>query len=67
MAGSVSTNMTKSKGKSTLISPAPELFVEADFRTLGIETRTSGYWFHKILVLIYFSSYFKIEYLDELH
>ena len=30
--------------------PKPETFVEANFLTLGIESRIAAYWVHKILV-----------------
>lgn len=52
MAGGVATNMAKMKGRPTLSIPDPEVFVEAQLRTLGIETRTSGYWVHKIMVIL---------------
>lgn len=50
MAGGVATNMALMKGKPTMSIPDPIVFVEANLRTLGIETRTASYWVHKILV-----------------
>ena len=50
LPGAVATKMAGIKGKSNIGAPAPEVFVEANLRTLGVESRTSSYWVHKILV-----------------
>ena len=47
--GWVVTNMSKLR-KSTMTAPDPDTFAKSVFNTLGLESRTSGYWFHKIQV-----------------
>lgn len=36
--------------KPTGIAPTPEVFVKSALRTLGIESRTTGYWIHDLMV-----------------
>ena len=35
---------------TSLVTPGPSTFVVASFRTLGIESRSSPHWFHRIQV-----------------
>lgn len=46
----LATKMYGLKNMSSMFVPKPETFVEANFLTLGIESRTAAYWVHKILV-----------------
>lgn len=36
-----------------MIAPSPDVFAAAALNTLGLESRTSGYWFHKIQVFLF--------------
>jgi len=45
--GYVVTNMSRLR-RATMTKPNPTVFVEASFRTLGLESRTSAFWYHKI-------------------
>lgn len=49
LPGPVATKMSKIK-KSTWMAPTPEQFVETALRTVGIESRTTGYLPHFLLV-----------------
>lgn len=46
----LATKMYGLQNMSSMFVPKPETFVEANFLTLGIESRTAAYWVHKILV-----------------
>lgn len=54
LPGYVATKLPGLSGKSSFDVPTPDAYVESALRTVGIETRTAGYWFHNILVLIPF-------------
>ena len=43
----VSTNMSKIR-RSSLMVPTPDVYVDHALRTVGIESRTYGYWPHKL-------------------
>ena len=43
----VSTNMSKIR-KSSLMVPTPDVYVDHALRTVGLESRTYGYWPHKL-------------------
>ena len=63
--GWVVTNMSKLR-KSTMTAPDPDTFAKSVFNTLGLDSRTSGYWFHKIqvffsLIIILNSQYLNID------
>lgn len=47
--GFVVTNMSKIR-KASFSAPTPDQYAEATLNTLGLEYRTAGYWYHKILV-----------------
>ena len=36
--------------KPTLIAPTPEVFVKSALNTLGIESSTTGFWLHDLMV-----------------
>lgn len=46
----LATKMHGLQDMSSMFVPKPETFVDANFLTLGIESRTAAYWLHKILV-----------------
>ncbi|XP_057374288.2 very-long-chain 3-oxoacyl-CoA reductase-like [Daphnia carinata] len=58
LPGYVATKLPGLSGKSSFDVPTVETYVEAAIRSLGVETRTAAYWFHKILLywteLLYF-------------
>ena len=43
----VSTNMSKIR-RTSLMVPSPDVYVDHALRTVGLETRTYGYWPHKL-------------------
>lgn len=47
--GFVATKMVASL-KPSYFSPDPDTFASWAIKTIGLETRTAGYWFHKIQV-----------------
>lgn len=47
--GYVVSNMSKIR-RATMTVPMPDVFVEASLRTLGLESRTAAFWFHKVQV-----------------
>lgn len=47
--GYVQSNMSRLR-RPTFRGPSAENYVNAAIATLGIESRTAGYWYHKILV-----------------
>ncbi|XP_050459228.1 very-long-chain 3-oxoacyl-CoA reductase-like [Cataglyphis hispanica] len=49
LPGPVATKMSKIK-KPTWMAPTPEKFVEATLRTVGIESRTTGYPPHSLII-----------------
>lgn len=49
LPGPVATKMSKIK-KATWMAPTPEKFVEAQLKTIGIESRTTGYPPHSLIV-----------------
>ncbi|KAG7196946.1 hypothetical protein KM043_000214 [Ampulex compressa] len=49
LPGPVATKMSKIK-RATWMAPTPEKFVEASLKTVGIESRTSGYPPHSLIV-----------------
>jgi len=38
--------------KPTLIAPSPDIFVKSALSTLGIESRTTGFWLHDLMVYV---------------
>lgn len=46
----LATKMHGLQDMPSMFVPKPETFVDANFLTLGIESRTAAYWLHKILV-----------------
>ena len=36
--------------KPTMIAPTPDVFVKSALSTLGIESRTTGFWLHDLMV-----------------
>lgn len=48
----VGTKLPGLSGKVSYDVPSPEAYVEAALGTIGVETRTAAYWFHKILVCL---------------
>ncbi|EFX74276.1 hypothetical protein DAPPUDRAFT_307355 [Daphnia pulex] len=52
LPGYVMTNMLSvtSFSKSSWTVPNPQDFVEANFRTLGLESRTASFWYHKLML-----------------
>ncbi|KAI9556827.1 hypothetical protein GHT06_016619 [Daphnia sinensis] len=58
LPGYVATKLPGLSGKSSFDVPTTKAYVEAVLRSLGLETRTAAYWFHKILLywteLLYF-------------
>ncbi|XP_046742553.1 very-long-chain 3-oxoacyl-CoA reductase-like [Diprion similis] len=49
LPGPVATKMSKIR-RSTWMAPSPEKFVESSLKTVGIESRTTGYFPHSLLV-----------------
>ena len=45
----VATNMSRIK-RPSLKAPSPKDFVRSQMKSLGLETYSAGYWFHKLLV-----------------
>ena len=50
LPGLVATKMSK-VDDSSFLTPDPKQYVEASFRTLGIETRSAAFWYHRIMVI----------------
>jgi 17beta-estradiol 17-dehydrogenase / very-long-chain 3-oxoacyl-CoA reductase len=50
LPGYVATKLPGLSGKSSLDVPTAEAYVVASINSIGVETRTAAYWFHKILV-----------------
>ncbi|KAI9556833.1 hypothetical protein GHT06_016625 [Daphnia sinensis] len=52
LPGYVMTNMLNDTtfNKSSWTVPNPQDFVEANFRTLGLESRTASFWYHKLML-----------------
>lgn len=52
LPGYVMTNMLNGTSfvKSSWTVPNPQDFVEANFRTLGLESRTASFWYHKLML-----------------
>jgi len=50
MPGPVVSNMSKIR-KPSLMVPTPETFVRSALARLGVDERTSGYWFHDLMNL----------------
>lgn len=50
LPGFVATKMPGLEGRDSFFVPTARDYVKADIRTLGIESRTAAYWFHKIMV-----------------
>ncbi len=46
----LATKMHGLQDMPSMFVPKPETFVDANFSTLGIESRTAAYWVHKIWV-----------------
>ncbi|XP_046643873.1 very-long-chain 3-oxoacyl-CoA reductase-like [Daphnia pulicaria] len=46
----LATKMHGLQDMPSMFVPKPETFVDANFSTLGIESRTAAYWLHKILL-----------------
>ena len=53
LPGLVATTMPGAGRKmdASLIAPTAEVFVDASWRSLGIEPRSAPYWVHRILVI----------------
>lgn len=58
LPGYVLTNMLDGTTfiKSSWTVPNPKDYVEANFRTLGLESRTASFWYHKLMVCRDFSN-----------
>ena len=48
--GLVISKMNNLIKEETMLAPNPDAYVAASLRTLGLETRTGGFWSHKIQV-----------------
>lgn len=48
--GYVHTNMTDGLEDYTRFDPTADAFAAGALKTLGLEYRTAGFWFHKIIV-----------------
>ena len=72
LPGYVMTNMLNGTSfvKSSWTVPNPQDFVEANFRTLGLESRTASFWYHKLMVntifdaALYFLGWFKPQFVS---
>ena len=53
LPGYVATKLPGLSGKSSFDVPTATAYVQTAIRSVGIETRTAAYWFHKIMVSVY--------------
>ena len=52
LPGFVVSNMSKLK-RASLMAPMPAAYVKSTLKTCGIETRTGGYFMHKLQVIVF--------------
>lgn len=58
LPGYVATKLPGLIGQSSFAVPTPDVYVDSALRTVGLESRTAGYWFHNLLVRFIQHSFF---------